>query len=59
MNDLIFQEDCWSLWPENNMLVDFLGNRNGASAGWNGYLSLKNQQKVTDTKPWLTAQNLD
>ena len=59
----------WIIWffkkivdhvcSKNSILVDFLGNRNGASAGWNGYLSLKNQQKVTDTKPWLTAQNLD
>ena len=27
---------------EKSILVDFLWNRNGASAGWNGDLSLKN-----------------
>ena len=30
------------VWSKNSILVDFLGNRNGASAGWNVDLSLKN-----------------
>ena len=42
MNNLIFQKDCWSCMSKNSIIVDFLGNRKGASAGWNGDLSLKN-----------------
>ena len=32
MNNLIFQKDCCHVWSKNSILVDFLGNRNGASA---------------------------
>ena len=42
MNNLIFQKDCWSSMVKNSIMVDFLVNRNEASKGWNGDLSLKN-----------------
>ena len=42
MNNLIFQEDGWSCMIKNSIMVDFLVNRNEASEGWNGDLSLKN-----------------
>ena len=42
MNNMIFQKDCWCMVKKNSILVDFLRNRNEASAGWNRDLSLKN-----------------
>ena len=46
MNNLIlfdfFKKMVDHVWSENSILDDFLWNKYGASAGWNGDLSLKN-----------------
>ena len=36
-----FKKIVDNFWSKNSILVDFLGNRNEASAGWNGDFSLK------------------